>query len=135
MSYPVVCRHEHEPNTSRIRGQPGVTPNCNLKSPIIDNTMSAFQEDHEHLSDPLDIAAQQSERLLQAQLEYRRPSGPAATGFCLDPLCGEQLVSDEVLAAIEAGAPVPPGTPRWCGTCCRDGYERSQPPAIMPAYA
>ena len=97
--------------------------------------MSPFDEDHEHLSDPLDVAAAESERLLRAQREYRKPAGPVATGFCLDPNCGEQLVSDAILAEMADGAPVPCDTPRWCGPDCRDGYERSQPAAVMPAYA
>ena len=97
--------------------------------------MSNFDEDHEHLSDPLDVAAAESERLLRAQCAYRKRPGPVATGFCLDPMCGEQLVSDEALASIDAGGAVPDGTQRWCSAACRDHFERSQPPEFMPSYA
>lgn len=40
----------------------------------------------------------------------RTYTGPAATGYCLDPHCGAALV---------------PGQ-RWCNAECRDAYEKSR---------
>lgn len=82
-----------------------------------------FQE-MERETDPLDISARKSEAFIADKIaEASRHQGPKATGYCLDPSCGEQLVSDIIIkAALEQG--FPDGTPRWCDVHCRNSYEK-----------
>lgn len=88
--------------------------------------MSEFNEEHEHHADPLDVSVAQQERLLRAELAVRKPVGPLPTGFCLDPNCETQLVSDEEMANIRSGGLVPAGTRRWCNADCREAAERER---------
>ena len=85
-----------------------------------------FNQDFEHHSDPFDVSVAQQERILEAQLSHRKPEGPSPTGFCLDPCCGEQLVSDDELERFKNGTPFPAGTRRWCNADCRESWEREK---------
>ncbi|GHT86961.1 hypothetical protein AGMMS49960_06820 [Betaproteobacteria bacterium] len=57
------------------------------------------------MSDDIDRANEQAERIASVELAWRAPAGPTATGFCLN--CGE---------------PVAPGL-RWCDVECRDDWQ------------
>jgi hypothetical protein len=64
-----------------------------------------------HCADPADRATEYEELLRKEALARRAPSGPVATGECLDPHCAE---------------PLPEGR-RWCDADCRDAWERANP--------
>lgn len=85
-----------------------------------------FNEEFEHQSDPLDLSVAQQEMILAAQIAIRKPEGPRPTGYCLDPNCGEQLVSDDVLDRIQAGDQPSDGIRRWCNPDCRESWEREK---------
>ncbi|MCL2076028.1 MAG: hypothetical protein FWH15_06270 [Betaproteobacteria bacterium] len=57
------------------------------------------------MADLIDLAQAQSAPIEAAQLAYRRPAAPDATGYCLN--CGEPI-DDR----------------RWCDAACRDDWER-----------
>lgn len=80
--------------------------------------------DYQRLPDESDMATRREEQFLAASLEeVKRVKPLMATGFCLDPECGEQLVSDaELKAAATDGFPL--STRRFCNAECRDMYER-----------
>lgn len=57
------------------------------------------------MSDEIDIANEQADKIRERQLSVRKPSGPVATGFCYN-----------------CGYPVRAGW-RWCDTDCRADHE------------
>lgn len=57
------------------------------------------------MSDPIDQANDHIERETAVLLKARKPSGPAATGYCL--FCDEPVGTGQ----------------RWCDAECRDGWE------------
>lgn len=62
-----------------------------------------------NLPDPTDQAAAfEQQRTDYLVKHYRKPEGPAETGFCLNPNCGLE---------IESGR-------RWCDAECRDEWEK-----------
>lgn len=80
--------------------------------------------EHEREADPLDISARRTEAFIADKIaEAGRHQGPAPTGFCLDPRCGEQLVGDAIIEAAKQQG-FPDGAPRWCGPDCRDSWEK-----------
>ncbi|GHU35860.1 hypothetical protein AGMMS50256_31660 [Betaproteobacteria bacterium] len=58
------------------------------------------------MSDLVDLANEQAERLACIDLARRAPAGPEPTGFCLN-----------------CATPMAPGR-RWCGVDCRDDWQR-----------
>lgn len=62
------------------------------------------------MADEADLANSHNETMLSHQLQYRKPVGPQATGFCLLRGCGEPL---------EEGK-------RWCSAECREIWELDQ---------
>jgi|GEM_PF-1079367 len=64
--------------------------------------------DNDRIADPLDRAAAETERAVEAALTFRQPEGPAADGECHN--CGETVA---------------PGL-RWCNAACRDDWEKDQ---------
>ncbi len=60
------------------------------------------------MADDADHSVLREQRILEMQLNARREEGPKATGYCLNPRCGDRLS---------------PGL-RWCDATCRDTYER-----------
>ena len=85
-----------------------------------------FNPEFEHQSDPLDVSVAQQETILKFQIAARKPEGPAPTGFCLDPNCGEQLVSDEDIQGMKEGRPISAHSRRWCNAECREAWEREK---------
>lgn len=69
-----------------------------------------FNPEFEHQSDPLDLSVAQQETILKFQLAARKPEGPAYTGYCLDPNCGEELEAPR----------------RWCNASCREAWEHDR---------
>jgi hypothetical protein len=60
------------------------------------------------MADELDLASEREQLAREAALTQRLPTGPAATGACLNPTCEDN---------------VPPGV-RWCCAGCRDEWQR-----------
>lgn len=60
------------------------------------------------MADILDQASELEAMLNNAAAQFRKPTGPAATGRCLH--CGE---------------PLPNGL-RWCDATCRDDFEKAR---------
>lgn len=80
--------------------------------------------DYQRLPDESDMATRREEQFLAAFLEEAKRVKPVlATGYCLDPDCGEQLASDAELAAA-ATKGLPDNARRFCNAECRDMYER-----------
>lgn len=86
--------------------------------------MNPNDADYERLPDESDMATRREEQFLEAALnEAKRARPHEATGFCLDPDCGEQLVSDaEMTEGLARGFPL--NTRRFCNAECRDMFER-----------
>ena len=81
-------------------------------------------DDYERLADESDMATQREEQFLAAALDKVNQAKPVQpTGFCLDPDCDTQLVSDKELKAFRKKG-VPPDTKRFCDAACRDNYEK-----------
>lgn len=81
-------------------------------------------KDYERLPDPSDDATLREGQFLAAALDKANQAKPVqATGFCLDPDCDTQLVSDKELKAFRKKG-VPPETQRFCNAECRDNYEK-----------
>ena len=81
----------------------------------------------ERETDPLDISARRTEAFIADKIaEASRHQGPKPTGFCLDPGCGEQLVSDAEIKAAKKRGFFPEGTLRWCSPECRDAWEKDR---------
>lgn len=59
------------------------------------------------MSDEIDAAQEQAEKIEQIYLSARKQEGPAATGFCLS--CDAPLVDR-----------------RWCDADCRDDWTHDQ---------
>lgn len=79
-------------------------------------------------ADPLDVASENERIFTEAAIAAaRRAPMIRATGYCLDPLCRELLIDEQVFRAVQAGeADLPENTPRWCSADCRDSWEREQ---------
>lgn len=60
------------------------------------------------MADIIDDAQARNEAHLERALKRRKPEGPKATGFCLNPVCELDL----------------PDGQRWCDADCRDEWER-----------
>lgn len=67
------------------------------------------------MSDFCDDANDMAEFFLKDALSRRKPTGPEATGFCLN--CGVALFTKPQRTAL---------LPRWCDTNCRDTWQRKQ---------
>lgn len=81
-------------------------------------------EDYERLSDESDMATQREGQFLSAALDKAMKAKPVhATGFCLDPDCDTQLVTDKELKAYRKKG-FPPDAQRFCNAECRDSYEK-----------
>lgn len=81
-------------------------------------------DDYERLSDESDMATQREGQFLSAALDkVARAKHVAATGFCLDPDCDTQLVTDKELKAYRKKG-FPPDAQRFCDASCRDNYEK-----------
>jgi len=78
------------------------------------------------MADDIDRASELNDLALAADIKKATAvSGPAATGCCL--YCEEQMVSNEVLLLmIREDSPAPTGTPRFCDSECRDGWQEEQ---------
>ena len=81
-------------------------------------------QDYERLSDESDMATQREGQFLAAALDKAAHTKPVqATGFCLDPDCDTQLVTDKELKAYRKKG-FPPETKRFCDASCRDNYDK-----------
>lgn len=81
-------------------------------------------EDYERLPDESDMATQREGQFLAAALDKAAHAKPVmATGFCLDPDCDTQLVTDKELRAGRKHG-FTPAAPRFCNAECRDNYEK-----------
>lgn len=81
-------------------------------------------KDYERLPDPSDDATLREEQFLAVALDKASKAKPvAATGFCLDPDCDTQLVTDKELKAYRKKG-FPPDAQRFCDASCRDNYEK-----------
>jgi hypothetical protein len=83
-------------------------------------------EDFERLPDESDMATVREGQFLAAALEQAsKTQHVQPTGFCLDPNCGERFLSDKQIKAYRKTG-FPNDAKRFCGTDCRDGWERYQ---------
>ena len=80
-------------------------------------------EDCERLADESDMATQREGQFLAAALDKAKEKPVQPTGFCLDPDCDTQLVTDKELRAYRKKG-FPPDTKRFCDAGCRDNYEK-----------
>ena len=63
------------------------------------------------MADDIDIANERAALRLKKQLEVRKPTGPAATGYCLN--CDSPMESDI-------------SERRWCDQECRDDWQKRE---------
>ena len=81
-------------------------------------------EDYERLSDESDMATVREGQFLASSLNKASKAKPVpATGFCLDPDCGERFMSDSQIKRYRKTG-FPPDAPRFCDVDCRNGYEK-----------
>lgn len=79
-------------------------------------------EGNDREADVFDRATQIEQQHLEDLIKVNsQVKGPAPTGFCLDPFCEEQLVSDDALKHV-----LPADTPRFCGPECRDNWQKEE---------
>lgn len=57
------------------------------------------------MPDEIDRSVEYQEKVLDIQLRLRKPSGPAACGYCHN--CGDEVSEDK----------------RWCDSACRNDWE------------
>ena len=81
-------------------------------------------KDYERLPDPSDDATLREEQFLAVALDKASKAKPVpATGFCLDPDCGERFMSDSQIKRYRKTG-FPPDAQRFCDVDCRNGYEK-----------
>lgn len=81
-------------------------------------------DDYERLADESDMATVREGQFLAASLDKVASAKPVQpTGFCLDPDCDTQLVTDKELKAYRKKG-FPPDAKRFCDAVCRDNYEK-----------
>ena len=80
--------------------------------------------DYERLSDESDMATQREGQFLASALDKVAQAKPVQpTGYCLDPDCGEQFMSDKDIKRYRKKG-FPPDAQRFCNAACRDNYEK-----------
>ena len=81
-------------------------------------------QDNERLPDESDMATVREGQFLAVALDNAAKAKPVQpTGFCLDPDCGEQFLTDKQIKAYRKSG-FPADTQRFCGVECRNGFEK-----------
>lgn len=81
-------------------------------------------QDNERLPDESDMATVREGQFLAAALDKATKAKPVQpTGFCLDPDCGEQFLTDKQIKTYRKSG-FPADTQRFCGVECRNGFDK-----------